>query len=686
MKAMTFVCFAVLLAQAQTPQPPITFKSEVNYVEIDARVTDAQGNFARNLTRDDFQIVEDGHPQALTAFSMVDIPIEHPDPPLFAKTAIPPDVVSNQTPFEGRIFVLVMDDLNTKFNVTSRTRAAARQFVERYVGSNDMVAVVNTSGVSKTMQDFTSNRQLALKAIDAAMGNKAESSTAARLQDYNQSQGARGGASTMNANFNEMMRWNNARNSMQTLKNLADYMAGMRGRRKAVVYFSEGVNYDVIDTINNPHATDVRHDMQDVVAAATRGNVNFYSVDPRGLTTGMEDAIEVGSFPSDNSISSTDLMEEVRLEHDSLRVLADDTGGFAVLNQNDFRTAFDRILQDNSSYYVLGYYPTNDKRDGRFRNVDVKVLKPGLTVRARKGYVAPVSGKKKTAAANEKPGTTSPDLREALDGPIAVSGLTLQAFPVALRGAGGKDAIVMAIEVDGRGVTFATGADGLFHADLELTSFATDVNGKVKDGTHDELKLNLKPQTHAVVSSSGFRVLRRLQVPPGRYQLRVGAREAGGGRVGTVIFDLDAPDFSRAPLAMSGIAIASGSMSVMPTASPDPNVTEFKDVLPSPPTAARDFPHNDTLAIFAEIYDNIGKAPHRVEITTTILADDGHEVRKFEDERRSDELHGQGGGYGYKTQFPLTGIAPGRYVLRVAARSTLGNGDPVSRDVEFRVR
>jgi VWFA-related protein len=696
MRSILPLCVAILLAQTQspqpqtpqpqTPQPPITFKSEVNYVEIDARVTDAQGNFVRDLSRDDFQIVEDGHPQTLTAFSMVDIPIERPDPPLFAKTAIPPDVVSNHTPFEGRIFVLVMDDLNTKFSDTSRTRAAARQFVERYVGSNDMVAVVNTSGINKTMQDFTSNRQLVLKAIDAAMGNKAASSTAARLQDYNQSQGSRaGGASTMNANFNDMMRWNNARNSMRTLKNIADYMAGMRGRRKAVVYFSEGVNYDVVDSINNAHATDVRHEMQDVVAAATRGNVNVYSVDPRGLVTGMEDAIELGSFPADNSISPTDLTAEVRLEQDSLRVLSDDTGGFAVLNQNDFRNAFDRILQDNSSYYVLGYYPTNDKRDGRFRNVDVKVLKPGVTVRSRKGYVAPAPGKK-TAVASDKPGTTSPELRDALDGPIAVSGLTLQAFPVALRGAGGKDAIVMAIEVNGREVTFASAADGLFHADIELTSFATDINGKVKDGTHDEFKLNLKPQTHALVRASGFRVVRRIQVPPGRYQLRIGAREAGGGRVGTVIFDLDAPDFSKAPLAMSGIAIASGSMSVIPTTSPDPNVTEFKDVLPSPPTALRDFPHNDTLAIFAEVYDNIGKTPHRVEITTTILADDGHEVKKFEDERRSDELRGPGGGYGYSTQFPLTGIAPGRYVLRVAARSTLGNGDPVSRDVEFRVR
>src|SRR6266850_4962223 len=95
-----------LAQQPPPPQPPVTFKVEVNYVEIDANVSDAQGNFVRALTKDDFQLIEDGKPQALTVFSMVDIPIERVDPPLFSKTAIPPDVVSNRTPFEGRVFVL----------------------------------------------------------------------------------------------------------------------------------------------------------------------------------------------------------------------------------------------------------------------------------------------------------------------------------------------------------------------------------------------------------------------------------------------------------------------------------------------------------------------------------------------------------------------------------------------------
>ena len=692
MRSSLALIIVAALAQAPAPaappqsaaQPPVTFKVEVNYVEIDANVTDEQGNFVRTLSKDDFQILEDGKPQSLSVFSMVNIPIERVDPPLFANAPIPADVATNRTPFEGRVFVLVIDDLHTRFNRTARTRAAAKQFVERFVGANDIVAVVNTSGFGKGMQDFTSNRQLALKAIDAAMGGKADSSTQAALQDYYMNAGSVSGSSNANAAFNDIQRYNNARNTLRTLRNISDYMSGMRGRRKAVVFLSEGLNYDVVDTVSNRYASDVQREIRDLVAAATRANVNVYSVDPRGVTSGMEDAIEIGGFTTDPNLSATNLMNEMRLEHDSLRVVAEETGGFAVLNQNDFRTGFSRILEDNSSYYVLGYYPTNDKRDGRFRNVQVKVLKPGLRVRSRRGYVAPVPARKADEA-KDTPARTSPELREALDSPIPVSGLTISAFAAPFKGAGKNDAIAMAIEVEGAAMTFTQTPAGTFANDLEVTLFAADVNGKVKDGVRDVVNLGLRPQTHETVRQGAFRIIRRIEVPPGKYQVRVGARESGG-KVGTVIIDLDAPDFSKGTLAMSGIAIASAYGSRLPTASPDPSVNEFKDVLPAPPTASRDFPRNDVLSVFAEVYDNVGKTPHRVEIAAAVLADDGKVVLTTSDERKSEELQGASGGYGYTTKIPLGNFAPGRYVLRISARSLLGNSEAVSREVEFRIK
>jgi VWFA-related protein len=689
---ITILMLLGLLAQALPPsqpsQPPVTFRVEVNYVEIDANVTDEQGNFVRALTKEDFQVLEDGKPQALTAFSMVDIPIERVDPPLYSKTPIPPDVATNRTPFEGRVFVLVLDDLNTRFNRTSRSRAAARQFVERYVGANDRVAVVNTSGYGKGMQDFTGNRVLALKAIDAAIGNKTDSSTVAALEDYRMNRDNPGVGSNAARTFNDQQRYNAARNSLSTLRSLADFMAGMRGRRKAVVYFSEGINYDVTDPFNSPHASDVQREVRELIAAATRANVNIYSVDPRGLASGTEDAIEISGFPSDGSIKSSDLMAEMRLEHDSLRVIADETGGFPVLNQNDYRTAFSRILEDNSSYYVLGYYPANEKLDGRFRNVQVKVLKPGLKVRARRGYVAPLPAKKKTETTGlgSKGEKATPALREALDSPIPISGLTISAFAAPFKGAGSDVAIAMAIEVDGSAMKFTRTPQGTFANDIEIALYAADMSGKIKDGVRDVVGLSLKPQTYEIVRRSAFRIVRRIQVPPGKYQLRIGARESGGGKVGSVIYDLDAPDFSKGTLSMSGIAVASASGSTMPTVSPDPSVNEFKDVLPAPPSASREFPRQDTLAVFAEVYDNVGKTPHRVEITTAVLADDGKVVHTTSDMRKSEELQGATGGYGYTTNIPLAGLAPGRYVLRLSATSLLGKPEPVTRELEFRVR
>ncbi|HEY2434826.1 MAG TPA: VWA domain-containing protein [Vicinamibacterales bacterium] len=686
----TFALAATLLQaapppQSQTPQPSITFKVEVNYVEVDASVTDAQGHFVRGLTRDDFKVVEAGVPQTLTAFSMVDIPVERVDPPLYTNKPIPADVVSNRQPFEGRVFVIVLDDLNTAVSRTPRARAAARQFVERYVGANDMVAVVDTSGYGKAMQDFTSNRALAVRAIDGAIGNKEESSTQARLQDYYMNRDTPGASSNMNASFNDMMRYNNARNTLRTLKGLADYMAGMRGRRKAVVFFSEGINYDLVDAISNPHTTDVQNELHEFIAAATRGNISVYTVDPRGLASGMEDAIEIGGMPADGSINSTQLVDEMRLEHDSLHTIAEETGGFAVLNQNDYADAFGRILEDSSSYYVIGYYPTNDKHDGRFRNVTVTVNRPGLKVRTRRGYIAPVPTKKESAAKGTPAERTSAPLMDALGSPIPISGLTLSAFAAPFKGAPGRDAITLSLEVDGTTMQFAPRPDGHYANELEVTLYAIESGaGKVRDGAHDTVSVVLKP--NVTTMRSPFRVVRVLKVPPGKYQVRVGARE-GGGNVGTVICDLDAPDFSKGPIAMSGLVLSSAESARVPTANPAGN--DLKDVLPAPPSASREFSRGDELTVFAEVYDNLGTStPHRVVIKTTVLSDDGKSMFSTSDERRSEELSGSAGsgGYGQITKIPLSTFAPGRYVLHLEATPTIGKPTPVTREVEFRVR
>ena len=117
---------------------------------------------------------------------------------------------------------------------------------------------------------------------------------------------------------------------------------------------------------------------------------------------------------------------------DSLRMLSEETGGFAVVNTNDIAGAFRRLVEENSSYYILGYYPANDRRDGRFRRIDVRVGKPGLTVRARRGYVAPRGRAQDAKLAG--PNDATPELREAMSSPVPVSGLALAATASVFKG------------------------------------------------------------------------------------------------------------------------------------------------------------------------------------------------------------------------------------------------------------
>jgi VWFA-related protein len=673
-------------ATPQTPprtpgeQPPVTFKVEINYVEIDAVVTDQRGNFIRTLTKEDFQVSEQGKPQTIANFSLVDIPVERADPPLFKAKPIESDVRSNRKEFDGRVFVLVLDDLNTHFARTFRVKQAARQFIERYLGANDLAAVVQTGGLTKGAQEFTNSRDRLVRAVDLFIGRKERSATQEKIDDYYRIRDS--GMTGLPRDPLEAIRVYKARSTFLTLKNVSDYLAGIRGRRKAVVFFSEGIDYDVYNVIQNTYASDIRDYGREAIAAATRANVSVYSVDPRGLSA-LEEGIEIGSIPEDPTLGLgiTSLQRELTLSQDSLRTVSDETGGFAAVNSNDFRTSFERIINDNSSYYVLGYYSTDSRRDGQFRNVDVRVKPQGLQVRARKGYVAP-KGRPPQGTPMPASIAASAAMRDALNSPLAVSGLGLSVSAVALKGTGPNASVLVVLEIDGERLTFKQDG-GQFLNDVEVAIVATDDGGKVRDGARDVAKLQLRPETHAAVSRNGVRLTRRLSVPPGRYQLKIGARESGGGLVGSLMYDLDVPNFAKEPLSMSGLLVTSAYASRTPTASPDP---EFKDIMPASPSALRHFPPNDVVTVAADIYDTRVSTPHRVEIRTTVTSDSGQTVFSSRDERRTEELKGASLTFGHLATVPLKGLATGRYVLRVEAQALLSNGSTTAREVEFTVR
>ena len=136
-------------------------------------VTDRQGRIVRDLKKEDFQVLEDGKSQAITNFTLVDIPVDRDDRPLFAAAPIVPDVRTNEKPFDGRVYVMVVDDLHTRFGRSVRVKTAAKQFIERRLGANDLMAVVHTAGASDANQEFTNNKRLLLAAVDKTHGPEA---------------------------------------------------------------------------------------------------------------------------------------------------------------------------------------------------------------------------------------------------------------------------------------------------------------------------------------------------------------------------------------------------------------------------------------------------------------------------------------------------------------------------------
>jgi VWFA-related protein len=706
-------------AQGQTAQEPpaVTFQVEVNYVDVDAIVTDEKGNFVTGLAREDFELFEDGKPQKIEMFSYVELPVEPADRFGTLGRPVSVDTRSNRRRFDGRVYVIVLDDLDISPLRTALVKNAAREFVERYLSANDIAAVLYTSGRSDATQDFTSDRQLLLAAVDKFVGQRMKSTATELLERHYQMELTRGLGENLQADpaasaikdsrvgggVRDPEREYRALAVLDTLKNLGEFLSSVRGRRKAVVLFSEGVEMpmsELYGTIHTP--TDVVGAVRDAVTAAARSNVNFFALDPRGLIGMTTEYIELaGSGAPDVATGALGvlnvhqgLLTEMRVSQDSLRTLAEETGGFAAINQNTLGSAFDRIVDANSRYYVIGYYPPSSARDGRFHKIEVRVKRPGLRVSARRGYASPrgrtASERKRDEDARRRreartvaDNVTSAQLREALDTPLQQSGLSFSVQAAPFRHTQKEASIALAIEIDGDRFEFAPKDNGAtFTNNLELTFFGINQSGRAQRATRTELNLALRPESHQRVKTHGVRVNPRITLEPGRYQIRVGAREAVGGQIGTVFYDLQVPDFRKDPLMLSGLLLTSSAQTAM-AALPDPAAPKM---LPAPATSRRTFAQAETLTVFAEIYDNGSRQqPRQIDTSVTLTSESGQEVFNSKDLLTNPASSLGWTGYGWTSAIPLKSVAPGRYRLRLEA-TLRGNSGSAARETMITVQ
>ncbi|MGH9312120.1 MAG: VWA domain-containing protein [Vicinamibacterales bacterium] len=377
------------------PQQP-TFIVRIDLVTADVIVRDANGQFVADVKKEEFEVFEDDVKQeiaslVLTHGGRVYNQVVPPPPPAPEGIILPPQRPTSDA--AGRIFLIFVDDLHLDFRNTGRIRELFKKIEKTLVHDGDMFGMVST-GPSSIAIDLTYDRKRLQEAIKKIAGN------GLKPQDIlDAPEGAEGPSEVR---YRAHVAFSTAYDIMKNLEQV-------HNRRKAFVYVSNGYDFNPFpnaragtdmfsrstgqnsqfegspDMASDPFLkqgnqfadADLARELAELTRAANRANATIYTIDPRGL---------VGGPDLDEKIDPVEYSNYIRSSQDSLRVLAEETGGIAVVNQNDFDKALKRIDNETSDYYVIGYYSSNPDPLKRTRKVDIKVKRQNLTVFSRRSY------------------------------------------------------------------------------------------------------------------------------------------------------------------------------------------------------------------------------------------------------------------------------------------------------------
>jgi VWFA-related protein len=687
MAAGAVVAVAAQRGQVMNPLPPATqqpvplpqFRSGVDLIHLDVSVLDRNRRPVRGLAPRDFTILENGQPQTLAVFNAVDI--LDPDPP---KTAwlrdVAPDVRSNTDDRrERRLFLILIDDAAVQAapHAMINVKKVAREFIDR-LGPSDLAAVV-FSRDNRNSQDFTTDRARLLAAVDKyALGRD-----------------------TLGQDLTELY----FRYSVDVIRRAVETLSKLPDRRKAIVYVGQGAPVDLamaaspaslgIGTVTaggdvsfngsgsaiaqRGEMAQLRYLMEQAFLYAARSNVSVYTLDVCGLRVG--DAQPNGGSGQGTGGGQAQTSMEViiaaptapaislaclpGLEVDYLVNVAAATGGRAVVNTNDFGPGINAIFQENASYYLLGYQSTETRQDGKFRRIEVKVDRPDVSVRTRNGYVADraeASAKRKAELAKEPVGA-------ALAGVLPKGDLPMQLTAVPFAIPGRKDAAV-AVMLAVKQPIRETGERTTEHVDLAVGAFNTD--GRQLGGTR--LRADVVVRSGAT-GLAEYEVLARLDLKPGRYQLRTAANVGSLATSGSLYYDVDVPDFTEARVSLSGLVFTVSP--AMPLAPRD----GLKGVIPVVPTTQRTFHGSDRVSAFVRVYqgvkDPLVPVPLRVRLRNQedVLVMDRREVLSTEGFAGTHSAD-------FNIGVPVERLAPGAYLLTL--ESTLDQ-TTAKREVRFDV-
>ncbi len=400
-------------APPPSPEQPV-FRTGINFVRVDAIVTDRQGNPVNDLKVEDFEVAEDGKAQKVETMRLVTI--DATTAPAYTQRTIRTrlDEETAAADENSRIFVFFLDDYHVRKESSMSVRRPIIEFITNQLSPNDLVGVMYPLTPIDAVT-LTRNHQGVINTIEKFEGRKYNYEPMNDLE--------RGYVYKLTPDVIEMLR---RQVSFGAIRGISTKLGSLREGRKSLILISEGysamlppqMRSDQPGGFNDPGratrdpfagdnnlmedraqfsaASDLLSEMQDVFAAANRNNTSIYAVDPRGLA--------VGEFDITANISMTTSQTYLGNSIDSLRSLAENTDGRAIVNRNDLATGMRQIVRDASSYYLLGYTSTPAPTDGKFHAIRVRVRRPGVQVRARKGYWAYSEADVKRAAEGPRGG------------------------------------------------------------------------------------------------------------------------------------------------------------------------------------------------------------------------------------------------------------------------------------------
>lgn len=570
--------FSICLPIAGQTTPPTdqdknddVVKITTNLVQIDAVVT-KDGKPVRDLKAEDFEIYQDGRQQAITSFAYISNLTGAP-PSASAATSgkgraeVPAGPI--QRDVARRTVAIVIDDLGLSAQSMSEVRRQVRKFIAEELQPDDLVAIIRTGGEMGALQQFTNDRRLLNRAIDLLRWNACSRGGVSVFPNVEEmSIGGCGGMTVLS--------------TLKSLRFILNSMGQLPGR-KSMILMSDDIPLRARE--HGPQGaesvlvgSDVRNYgdwLQSLTETAIRSSVVIYSVDTQGLqVTGIRasDAITsrtmvangggVGGVPERSAMLGSLSASRSRMlseRSEGSERIAQRTGGFQVRNSNGFQ--LDRILEDQSGYYLLGYRPTEETFNRKFHNIKAKVKRSGMTLRTRYGFFGVTEEEANGGRPTIKDQTTL-----ALLSPFGTQDIEVYQNSFFANPKADGSVIRSFVYLNPANLTFVQ-ANGRRETPLEIHGVIFGDNGAVIEKVKHDIVLSLGDSEYEQAIRDGLPDAVRLRFDmtvkkPGSYQVRIAVRDRTSSKIGSAGQFVGVPNLNDKRVALSGIVLRSADEAV----------------------------------------------------------------------------------------------------------------------------